>query len=46
METDNRHGQVIRTERMMVKPGDAKTMNIIVANNPTDVATVLAAEKQ
>lgn len=46
METDKRHGQVIRSERMRVKPGDAKSVNIIVVNNLTGATRDLTAGKQ
>lgn len=44
IETDKRHGQVIRSERMMVKPGDAMSMNIIVADNRTGATIDLKAK--
>ena len=46
IETDKRPGPVIRSGRMMVKPRDAKSMNIIVANNLTGATIDLTAEKQ
>jgi hypothetical protein len=46
METDKRNGKIIRSKRMMVTPGDAKSMHIIVTDTVVGSATVLAAEKQ
>jgi len=46
METDKRDGKAITTKRFMVTPVDGKTMTVIVGDDLTGAATVLAAAKQ
>jgi hypothetical protein len=46
METDKRDGKTITTKRFMVTPLDGKTMTVIVGDDLTGAATVLAAAKQ
>jgi hypothetical protein len=46
METDKRDGKAITTKRFMVTPADGKTMTVIVGDDLTGAATVLATAKQ
>lgn len=46
METDKRVGKTVTTRRFMVTPPDGKTMTVIVGDELTGAATVLAAVKQ
>jgi hypothetical protein len=46
METDKRDGKTITSKRFMVTPVYGKTMTVIVGDDLTAAATVLAAVKQ
>jgi hypothetical protein len=45
-ETDLHDGKAIRVKRMMIDPGDLKTVNTIVTDNLTGASALLVATKQ